>query len=115
MRAIIDTNVFIAGLNLLDDGLTALLPVFAQNMVLRLAEAVKGGGRRFSRQQGIEPSLPEVMVARQRITDSTILHDDERNTVGEAPMLVRPIGVECNPTIHQFRRGWNDFTGRART
>ena len=31
MRAIIDTNVFIAGLNLLDDGLTALLPVLAQN------------------------------------------------------------------------------------
>ena len=72
-------------------------------------------GRRFSRQQCIEPSLPEVMVARQRITEPTILHDDKRNTVGGAPLLVRPIGVECNPTIHQFRRGWNDFTGRART
>lgn len=58
-------------------------------------------------QEDVESRLLEVMVSSQRVGDTPLLHDHERNAIGQGPTLVRPGVVERDSSIHQFP-AWPD-------
>ena len=58
-----------------------------------------------SPQDGFKTGLFEVPVARQRLTDAFILHDDECDAVGKRPVLVGAGLVECQSSIEVIGAG----------
>ena len=58
-------------------------------------------GRHPSFEQRNKPCLLEMVVSSQRLIDFALAHDDERNAIGQGPVLVGPVGVELKTTLEQ--------------
>ena len=46
--------------------------------------------------------LHEVPIGRQRFMNSAVLHHDERDTVGQSPILVRAGGIERECSVEEL-------------
>ena len=84
----------------------------------------KESGRRFrspagpasvnvrSFQQSLKAGLLEMMVARQRLGNPLLGHNNKRNAVGQRPRLVGPAGIQIDTLLEKFQTGRdNDDVG----
>ena len=59
----------------------------------------------------LEARLPEMFVRRQRRREHSFLHNDERDAVGHAPLLIGTAAVELRRTQVKFFGERDDFDG----
>ena len=60
-------------------------------------------------QERCKTGLLEVFVRRQSAVDFSVLHDDERNAIGQTPLLVHPIPIQFPASIPQISRSRHHF------
>jgi len=59
-----------------------------------------------------ETRLLKMFIRSQRLKDSTFLHDDKRNAVGQSPRLVRALAEQDQAFVEKLLRQWHDFDER---
>ncbi len=75
---------------------------------------VGGGGQAAARsatKQGCKACLLEVLVRDKCFGQAALLHDDESQAVGKAPLLVRALAIEAESRRAEILTGRHDFHG----
>src|SRR5262249_14396503 len=64
-------------------------------------------------QQGREPGLLEMVIARQRLPDASLQHNDERDAISEGPLLVGACVVQRRALLERLLGCGHNLVGRV--